>query len=152
MKRILSAVAVLAAAFVFVPAAQKQSPNPDLCRVQKIFIGEMGKSDEAARFRLLLTQTLSDSGFTVVDAEDKADSILSGALSVRVFENNAKARATVQLKSHEGGLLWSGNFTPHRIVFTSKDEVQRRAEEIAKALRSDWEKSAKKAGTAADRS
>jgi hypothetical protein len=118
--------------------------------VQKIYIGEMGNSDEAARFRLLLDDKLSKKGFIVVDKEEKADAILTGALSLRVYDDGSVARATVLLKSPNGERLWGGNFTPKR-TFKRKDTVQLRAEDIADRLRSDWKKSAKAAGLRVDK-
>lgn len=118
--------------------------------VQKIYVGEMGNSDEAARFRLLLDEKLSKKGFTVVDKEEKADAILIGALSVRVYDDGSVARATVQLKSPNGERLWGGNFTP-RTTFKRKDTVELRAEDIANRLREDWKKSEKAAGIKADK-
>src|SRR5438128_10848161 len=50
--------------------------------VQKIYVEDMGTSPEAARFRLLLEDQLSENGHVVVAKHVEADAILSGATSV----------------------------------------------------------------------
>jgi len=50
--------------------------------VQKIYVEDMGTSPEAARFRLLLEDQLSENGFVVVAKREEADAVLSGAISV----------------------------------------------------------------------
>src|SRR6266436_7360215 len=50
--------------------------------VQKIYVEDMGTSPEAARFRLLLEDQLSENGFVVVTKREEADAVLSGATSV----------------------------------------------------------------------
>jgi len=120
--------------------------------VQKIHIGEMGKSDEAERFQLLLEEQLEKNGFTVVSDADKADAILAGVLSLRVFDDISIARVTVYLKNPDGKKIWGGDFQPQS-VFVERvlDTVKLRAEDIAGKLRKDWSKSAKKAGIKVDK-
>ena len=123
--------------------------------VQKIYVEEMGTSDEAARFRLLLEDQLSEKGFTVVDKSEKADAVLGGALSVArsgIYGGPADVSVTARLVSPEGGWLWGTNIggqitilNPVRsLKFT--EPVEYRAKELAKKLRGDWEKSARAAG------
>ena len=118
--------------------------------IQKIHISEMGASDEADRFRFLLEEQLSKKGFTVVDKSENADAILTGALSVRVYDDASIARVYVQLKSSSGERLWGGNFGARRTL-SRKESVQLRAEDVANRLRDDWKKSAKKAGVKVDK-
>ena len=118
---------------------------PDLYTIRSIYIGDMGQSDEAQRFRLLLADALSDKGFTVVEKQDQADAVLSGVLAVRVHEDTTRARVTVMLKSRAGQRLWGGDFEP-RVKLFVKDTVKLRAEDVASRLRKDWNKSAKDAG------
>src|SRR4051794_19450409 len=66
-----------------VPAKTYTQTRPTaLHLVQKVYVEEMGASAEAARFRLLLEDQLSERGFIVVDKPEKADAVLGGALSV----------------------------------------------------------------------
>lgn len=104
--------------------------------VQRIYIGSMGASDEAERFRLLLEESLTKERFTVVDKDSAADAILSGVLTVRVYDDDSIARATVRLKNHSGTVIWSGDFQPKVSLFKRvKDTVKFRADNIAEALR-----------------
>lgn len=110
--------------------------------VQKIYVGEMGKTDEADRFRLLLAEQLSKKGFTVVDRAEDSDAILTGALSVRVLDEKSEARVYVTLDTPGGARLWAKDFG-HRTFtnpFKRKEPTKRRAEEVADGLRKDLKK------------
>ncbi|HEX8136390.1 MAG TPA: hypothetical protein VF544_02260 [Pyrinomonadaceae bacterium] len=111
--------------------------------VQKIYVGDMGGADEADRFRLLLEEQLSKRGFTVVEKAENADAILTGALSVRVFDDKSEARAFVRLMTPTGEHIWSKDFGNRWLVnpFSRQEPVKRRAEEVANRLREDWKKS-----------
>ena len=131
-----------------------QTQAPALHLVQKIHIGELGSSDEAARFRLLLEDKLSQRGFNIADKPEKADAVLSGALSVSpagVYGGRSDVGVTVRLVSISGERMWSINL-PKPVTFGAvfkvrglkvKEPVEYRAEELAKELREDWERSAK---------
>lgn len=153
-------VAALFLGLWLIPSSTLANPYPQtkqtsLHQVQKLYLEEVGTSAEAARFRLLLEDKLSEKGFTIVDKPEKADAILSGALSVSpagLYGGTSDVGVTVQLKSPAGERLWSGNFAGQVItlgVISSlkfKDIVEYRAKELAKKLRGDWEKSARAAG------
>ncbi len=153
-------VAALFLALWLVPASISANPYPQarqtsLHLMQKLYLEELGTSPEAARFRLLLEDKLSEKGFTIVDKPEKADAILSGALSVSsagIYGGTSDIGVTVQLKSIAGERLWSGNFAGQIILLGPisslkfKDVVDYRAKELAKKLRSDWDKSARVAG------
>jgi len=132
-----------------------QAGTTTLHLVQKIYIDEMGNSPEAARFRLLLEDQLSERGFTVVASAEKADAVLSGATSIarsRIYGGPADISVTARLSSPDGGPLWSANIGGEMSVINPikalkfKEPVEYRARDLAKKLRSDWEKSAKAAG------
>lgn len=132
-----------------------QGRSTALHLVQKVYVEEMGTSDEAARFRLLLEDQLSEKGFTVVDTPEKADAVLGGALSVArsgMYGGPADISVTARLISPDGGRLWSTNIGGQIIILNPvkslkfKEPVEYRAKELAKKLRSDWEKSARAAG------
>lgn len=139
-------------------AAAKSHPSVQptpLHLVQKIYVEEMGTSDEAARFRLLLEDHLSERGFTVVDKPEKADAIFGGALSVApsgIHGGPADVGVTARLNSPNGGRVWGANVGGQTIFLNPvkalkfKEPVEYRARELAKKLRDDWEKSARGAG------
>lgn len=79
----------------------------------KLFVGTMGRSDEAERFRLLLGEEAEKAGFIGVDRPEAADLILTGALIVRVYADYSQAQATVQLKAPGGERIWGRDFPPH---------------------------------------
>src|SRR5688572_26999733 len=105
--------------FAFTVSVQEKKVER-LQDVQKIFIGSMGQSDEAERFRLLLEESLTKEKFIVVENEKDAEAILTGILTLRVYDKKSTARATVRLKNQASTLLWSGEFSP-KISFSRKD-------------------------------
>lgn len=132
-----------------------QAKQTALHLMKKLYLEELGTSAEAARFRLLLEDKLLERGFTVVDKPEQADAILSGALSVSlagIYGGGSDVGVTAQLKTPGGARLWSGNFAGQIIILGPiaslkfKDVVEYRAKELAKKLRSEWEKSARAAG------
>jgi hypothetical protein len=132
-----------------------QTQPPALHLVHKIYVEEMGTSDEAARFRLLLEDKLSEKGFTVVDRPEKADAVLGGALSVAdggIYSGPADVSVTARLNSPDNVRLWGANIGGRIIILNPvkslkfKEPVEYRAKELAKKLRDDWEKSARTAG------
>src|SRR5215207_643843 len=105
MRSLLTLVLVAISMIQFyLPAARadKWESQSQLHLVRRIYVGSMGESDEAERFRLLLEEELSAKGFTVVHRSEKADAILSGALSVRVHDKKTRARVYVKLETPEG--------------------------------------------------
>jgi hypothetical protein len=109
--------------------------------VEKIYVGSMGETDEAERFRLLLEEELSAKGFTVVDRSEKAEAILSGALSVRVHDKKTRARVYVKLETPEGVRLWGKDFgSRFTSPFNRTEPVKLRAQDVANALRDAWER------------
>jgi hypothetical protein len=124
----------IAALLLFCSASFAQTI--DLHSVKKIYVGSMGQSDEAERFKMLLTDELGKAGFVTTDDAKSADADLTGALSVRVYSDESRARVTVVLKTTDGARLWGGDFEPH-FKLGGKDSVKLRAEDVAKALRKD---------------
>ncbi|HEY9284374.1 MAG TPA: hypothetical protein VIP46_13040 [Pyrinomonadaceae bacterium] len=117
---------------------------PDLRDVRRIHVGDMGTADEADRFRFLLEEQLRKRGFTVVGSAAEADAVLSGALSVRVMDEKSEARAFVKLEDAAGRRLWARDFGHKQFLvnpFSRQEPTKRRAEEVAKELRRDWERS-----------
>lgn len=127
-----------------VPASLLAQQSVSLAAIQKIYVGSMGQSDEAARFRLLLGEELQKQHFDVVNEPSLADAELTGVLTVRVYADTSLARATVSLKTMDGSDIWGRDFEPHRKFGGMDDTVKLRAEDIAKTLRKDVKKAAKK--------
>lgn len=119
-----------------------------LYEVHKIYIADMGKSDDSERFRELLSETLANKKFTIVDKPEGADAILQGVISTQLYKGTTRARTSVQLKSASGQRLWSGDFGVRLVLLPGfhRDGIKLRAEDVADGLRDDWKKSAKKAG------
>ena len=141
------AFAMVCFSCVPIAAAEDRVFSTDLWTVRKICVGEMGQSDEAARFRMLLEDELAKKRFTIVAQPEQADAVLTGVLSVRVYSDTSLARATVKLQSPAGERFWGGDFEPRRAFFKRvKDTVRFRAENVAGDLRNDWNKAAKAAG------
>lgn len=141
------------------PQAPQTKPKA-LHLVQKIYVEELGTSDEAERFYLLLQDKLTKNGFVVVDESDDADGVLSGVLTVlpvNIYGGEPDIRITLQLKSPNDERLWTGNsnkslygalggFVLLPGVSRYKEPIEFRADEIANKLRADWKKSAEAAG------
>ena len=154
--RMLSMFALVVAAIVgltfSVSADSTEQTEPRLHDVHNIYVGNMGVNDEADRFRLLLEEQVAKKGFVIVDSPDKADAILTGALSVRVHRNNSTARAYVTLHTSKGQKLWGRDFGSKLSNWFSLDEpVKLRAQDVANGLRQDWDKSARQYGVKKDR-
>ena len=127
------------------PDARASEHNTDqkkLRLVQKIYVGEMGDDGEAERFRLLLEEQLAKKGFTIVGRPADADGVLTGALSVRVFDDKSEARVYVKLDTPDGIRLWSRDFGNRffKNPFNRKEPTKLRAEDVANGLRSDRRK------------
>ena len=127
----------------FAPTPQDLS-EPQLHQVRTIYVGNMGDADEADRFRLLLEEQVTKKGFTVVNSPEKADAILTGALSVRVHRNSSTARVYVALHTPQGQRLWGRDFgSKISNLFTLTEPVKLRAQDVANGLKQDWDRSAK---------
>jgi hypothetical protein len=145
MKR-LCIFAFVAALTCVTAVGQEQSGGaPSLGQVKKIYVGDMGDDVEAERFRLLVEEALVKEGFTVVGNVIGADAVLTGALSVRDYDDKSEARAFVRLLTPSGTRLWGRDFGHRRVVnpFSRKEPTKRRAAEIAEALHRDWARSAR---------
>ena len=139
---LLSFSPVINVASVKASAVDSAAYKDGLGLVQKIYVGDMGGADEADRFRLLLEEQLMKRGFTIVERAENADAILTGALSVRVFDDKSEARAFVRLTTPGGERIWSKDFGSRLLTnpFKRAEPVKRRAEEVANRLREDWRK------------
>ena len=130
--------------FAWIGPTQQELSEPRLDQVKAIYVGNMGDADEADRFRLLLEEQLARKGFAVVDAPEKADAVLTGALSVRVHRNSSTARVYVTLNSSKGLRLWGRDFgSKMSNLFSLTEPVKLRAQDVANGLKQDWDKSAK---------
>ncbi len=116
--------------------------NGSLATVKRIYVGSMGQSDEAERFKLLLADELEKAGFATTDDAKTADAVLTGVLSLRVYSDESLARVTAVLKTPDGARLWGRDFEPHA-SFHRSDTVKLRAQDVAKTLQKDIRKAGK---------
>src|SRR5437870_646034 len=132
-----------------------QARTTALHLVQKIYVEDMGTSSEAARFRMLLEDQLSENGFVVVAKREEADAVLGGVISVSrsdLYGGPADISVTVRLVSPDGGRLWSTNLGGTIYILNPvkslkfKELVEYRAKELAKKLSHTRVQSAKAAG------
>lgn len=125
------------------PVVEPKKGVRELYEVRRIYLDEMGKSDDSERFRLLLGEKLSEH-FTIVEKPEDADAVLKGSVSTQLAEGTTKARASVYLTSSDGQRLWSDDFGV-RMVFGlgRRDSIKLRAEDVANGLYSAWKKSVK---------
>ncbi len=122
-------------------ASQGRPQRRVVAVVDKVYVGDMGADDEADRFRFLLEEQLTKKGFAVVRTEAEADAVLTGVLSVRVFDNKTEARVFVRLTSRDGAQLWARDFGHKRLrvnPFSFQEPTRRRAEEVAEAMRREF--------------
>lgn len=117
--------------------------NGSLASVKKVYVGSMGQSDEAERFRLLLADELGKAHFATTEDAKTADAVLTGALSIRIYADESLARVTVVMKTPGGLRLWGKDFEPHQRWGRRTDTVKMRAQDVAKNLRKDVDKAAK---------
>lgn len=130
--------------FTWFGPTQQELSEPRLDKVKAIYVGNMGDADEADRFRLLLEEQIARRGFAVVDSPEKADAILSGALSVRIHRNSSTARVYATLQTPAGQRLWGRDFgSKISNLFSLTEPVKLRAQDVANGLKQDWDKSAK---------
>ena len=142
------ALCLLLLAAAVTPAAGQSRPRrmDTLPAVLKIYIGDMGNADEADRFRFLLAEQLLKRGFDVVLRPEDADAVLTGALSVRVYDDKSEARGSVRLAPRDGQGLWARDFGHKRFrinPLSLQEPTKRRAEEVAEALRRDFRRPTK---------
>jgi hypothetical protein len=137
----MSFATTLCAVIVLCMATATSFAQPsNLGSVKKIYVGSMGQSDEAERFQLLLSDELGKVGFSTIDDAKDADAVLTGALSVRVYADESRARVTVVLKTTDGARLWGKDFEPRFKLGGTDDSVKLRAQDVAKALRKEVDK------------
>jgi hypothetical protein len=116
--------------------------TPSLATVLKVYVGPMGQSDDAERFRLLLSEELKKARFAIADNADSADGVLTGTVTVQVQAHDTLVFATVVLNAPSGARLWYGDFHPH-IRLGRTDFLKLRASEVASALRREVDKASK---------
>jgi hypothetical protein len=109
--------------------AQKGESFPKLRAVKKIFVGELGKTDNAEIVREKVKQRLNQTGvFSVVERKGEADAVLTGTIVIeKYFEDDGDCRSS-DLKTEAVGffylrdastdkLLWSYEYKPKAFDF-----------------------------------
>lgn len=146
---LLTVICVLPA---FSRAAPSQTTKLALHDIQTIYVDDMGSSDEAVRFRLLLEDAIAKQSFKVADSADHADAVLSGIVSIvdsGYYGVPNDIGVTVKLTTADGHRVWTGNSGGQIVRYNPipsikpEEPILHRARELAKKLRTDWQKSAK---------
>ena len=151
--KIAMAVA-LALTTVSLSQAESQSdcPKPN-CR---IYIGDMGPSEHAARFKMVLRDELEIAGVVLAKSEDSAEAILTGvfthestyveydkpptAISNQKGATSHTYNVTLRLDGSYGEKLWLKDFVGNPAVSKKElkaikyDMVRARAKEAARAI------------------
>ena len=89
-----------------------QTDSPKMpCRVRRIYVAELGQSDEAERFRQELKRQLKKKRFTAVARAEEAEATLAGQFSYTGSDRNGKlALDPAELRDGSGALLWHSSF------------------------------------------
>ena len=150
--RIIMGIALILLSCAHAISAQcvEKSEFPQLCTIQRIYIEELGNTDEAARFKFILAESLEDEGFRIVERKEDADAVLSGIVVAEDFMSVYKgtgrtkivARGNMLLKSAQGERIWKMEFKPG--FFKRTDGVKSMAKKVAEQLGDDWRKSSGK--------
>ena len=129
--------------------AKQDIPKVQLSSIQKVYVGGMGSSDTAERFRLLLKQQLSEAGFTLVGKPEKADALIVGILSLPInvlYSSEADVSLVLEATTLDGEQLWFANYANFRFSY-SRDPLKSGAQRVADKLRTDFGKPEKSSST-----
>ena len=140
-KRCLIILALLLTATVSIAGKKAQE---DLRGIETLYVGSMGRGEDAERLRLVLPAYLNEAGFRIAEEKAAADAEVSGVLLVKEIATSrpgedgevrsspeTDVRVDLTLKSVDGKLLWGRQVTPH---VKDDDPVQASAEAIVKQL------------------
>jgi hypothetical protein len=79
--------------------------------VRKIYVAELGQSDEAERFRRELMRQLTRKRFTLAARAEEAEGVLAGKFSFTGEDRNGKlVFDPAELRDRGGALLWQSSF------------------------------------------
>ena len=109
------------------------------CRVRRIYVAELGGSDEAERFRRELQRQLKRRRFTLAAQADEAEGVLTGKFSFTGSDRDGKiVFDPAELKDRAGERLWHANFyftRRDRLSFLSGGNIKHAASQVAANLR-----------------
>jgi hypothetical protein len=110
--------------------------------IEPVYVGEMGSSDHAERFRALLRKELTRAGFSVVEKPEEGSTALTGTLVPQLDRRNhvVAATATVSLHQRDGSMVWTRVFEPRVSLFGPSEAVALRARDVASALKGQFSK------------
>src|SRR5947209_4393128 len=136
--RVCRAVALLLV-LVAAAAAADQPVALDLKNVRTIYLGRFGDSDEAERFRMVLSIELPRRGFTLVHVLNDADAELQGVLTIHDSFAGPVVSCTAELINLRNDRLWAHGYGPKTMWRPApwpsvRDGVKQIGEAIAKAL------------------
>lgn len=134
--------------------AQKDESVLKLRAVKKIFVGELGRTDNTDIVREKIKQRLNQTGvFSVVERTNEADAVLTGTVVIeKYFEDGSDCRST-DLKTEAvgffylrdaatGKFVWSYEYQPKAFDFAffvheAERVYNRVAESVVKKIRRD---------------
>jgi hypothetical protein len=118
--------------------------QPDLRAIETLYVGSMGRGEDAERLRLVLPAFLIEAGFQIAEEKSAADAALSGVLLIKEPTTMLRdetgevrpppgmdVRVDLTLKGGDGMVLWSREVAPH---VKDGDPVQACAEAVVKQL------------------
>lgn len=89
----------------------KAGPPGQPCRVRKIYVAELGQSDEAERFRRELRRQLTRRRFTPAARAEEAEAVLTGKFSFTGSDRDGQlVFDPAELRDGGGALLWHSSF------------------------------------------
>lgn len=123
-----------------VAAGRAQNETADQpCRVRRIYVAELGGSDEAERFRKELRRQLKRRHFSTAERAEGAEAVLTGKFSAAGDDRSGKVSFEGgELKDAGGARLWHGSFyftRNSRLSVLSGGAIKGAAGQVASNLR-----------------
>src|SRR5919198_4388424 len=101
---------VLSPATALAHPPQAGSPGQP-CRVRKIYVAELGQTDEAERFRRELRRQLTRKRFTPAARAEEAEAVLAGKFSFTGSDRDGQlVFDPAEVRDGSGALLWHSSF------------------------------------------
>jgi hypothetical protein len=120
---------------VFANPVQSAGTNKP-CQIRKVYVAELGSTDEALRFRNSLVRQLSRR-FTIVKKQEEADAVLTGTVSAKGNSRNGEVIFdNGELKSKGGDVIWQDHFQYYyKKSFLGRSMISSAASAVASHIR-----------------
>ena len=106
------AVAAVLLFLIAATCAYAAPPAVAVKDVHTIYLGRFGDSDEAERFRMVLSIELPRRGFTLVHTLNDADAELQGILTIHESVAGPVVSCTAELVNQHNDRVWAGDYGP----------------------------------------